>query len=220
MKSILSLIFSCGVFVSAMALELTKDGQALVKIYALPDEAAAKPLSSGDPFDPSAKTTYAEQQKLMLAAALYDLTTYIEKISGAKLSVIPVNSLKDVTYPAIIAGDLAKQANLTAPASKTSEGFTLQVTDKAVFILGASPAGTAFGIYELLKQLGCAWVMPGTAGEIIPNAGTLTIPAQMTTQIPSFEIRCPAILHSKKSFKKFYLGVAFLILCFILLIIY
>ncbi|MFA6291180.1 MAG: hypothetical protein WC637_05325, partial [Victivallales bacterium] len=194
MKIILSLLLSCGACASSLALELVKDGQPLVKIYALPDEAVPKPFA----FDPSAKATYDEEKKLMLASALHDLTTYIEKMSGAKLVILPVSSLKEATYPSIIIGDLSKEANLTAPESGTAEGFVLHVTDKAVFILGASPAGTAYGIYELLNQIGCAWVMPGTAGEVIPSAKTLGIPLQTTKQIPSFEIRCPWYISSRQ----------------------
>ncbi len=196
-KLILSWVLFCILLTSSMALEISHNGKALLNIYTLPEESTAKPLTEKE-IKSFAKKTYTKLQKTMLAASLYDLTAYIEKICGAKIKIVPANKLSEVTYPAIIIGKLAQQENLKAPGSKTSEGFLFQVTDKAVYILGDSPAGTAFGIYEFLKQLGCSWIMPGTIGEVIPNTRTLKIKAQLSSQVPSFEMRCPQYTSSRK----------------------
>ena len=174
----------------AQAFDIALDGKPLVAVYLAPDE--PEPASLDFPKVNARETTYAQQQPLMLAAALDDLRVYVKRMSGAALEFRRVDSPEAIQYPAIVVGRLARLAGITPPESQTGEGFTLKITPEAIHVAGASPAGDAYGIYELLERLGCVWVMPGAAGEAIPPLqDRLSVSETETSQVPSFGIRAP-----------------------------
>ena len=51
----------------------------------------------------------------------------------------------------------------------------MKVDANRVQIVGLSPEGTLFGIYELLEQIGVRWFMPGELGTVIPAAKTVIV---------------------------------------------
>ena len=173
-----------------LAFDIVADAKPLAPVYLLTSDPNPEVFDGsklgGDDMD------FEIQQPLMLAAALYDLLNYVRSMSGAELEIRRVDSPDDIRYPAIVIGELARKAGITPPVSKTNEGFTLKITPQAIYIAGASQAGDVYGIYELLERLGCAWVMPGVEGEVIPHVqDRLSIVVMETSQAPSFEIRCP-----------------------------
>lgn len=131
---------------------------------------------------------YAEAR----ATALRDLNYHLRKMSGVELPIVEVNDPAAVAAPAIVLGDLAVRLG-AAPekTSATKEGFRLLVKDGLILIGGESDLGTLYGIYEFLERLGCAWVMPGEIGEIIPRQRSIVFPATDESQSPDFSIRDP-----------------------------
>ncbi len=45
-------------------------------------------------------------------------------------------------------------------ASLPPEGFRIVTAGHCVFILGGTPRGALYGVYELLESLGCRWYSP------------------------------------------------------------
>ena len=86
---------------------------------------------------------------------------------------------------------VAKHPYTVSKKSFYGEAFRLRSEKNKVFISGESPIGVSHGLYELLQQLGCDWVMPGSLGEIIPANPDPKLPDQDIEQAPSFDYRNP-----------------------------
>ncbi len=67
------------------------------------------------------------------------------------------------------------------------EAFHLETRGNTLFILGGSPRGVLYGVYELLASLGCRWFTPELTH--IPHRPTITLPPMCRTAAPAFEFR-------------------------------
>jgi hypothetical protein len=125
--------------------------------------------------------------------ALNELTTNIEKMSGAKLPSTTLNAKQAAALVAEAKGKgqvpiLIGRAATEAPNVPDRGAFVLQVGKDSVTIAG-NGEGPAFGVAELLEQLGCRWFMPGDLGTVIPQLKTITVAEQTIQQRPSFPSR-------------------------------
>lgn len=177
---------------AVMPAELVVDGKSLMKIYhaplsqeALPpeyakdSEAAIKKFRSLEP---------GKQDEVVLATAIRDLNYHLKKMSGAELEVIVTDNPKDVKEPAIVIGNLAAKMG-AAPKGGNEQSFRILVRNSNVLIGSRNNLSATYGIYELLNQLGCDWVMPGTEGEIIPEKKSVSITDLDATHTPGFSYR-------------------------------
>lgn len=56
--------------------------------------------------------------------------------------------------------------------------------------LGAyGETGTLFGVYHLLRELGCRWFVPGEVGEVVPERATIRFSDYSVTDAPHFHYR-------------------------------
>ncbi len=147
---------------------LVENGNPKARIYVSADEAAAG--DSG-----------------LLSAALDDLALHIERMSGARLSVLRVKSTKDVETPAIVIGRLACEMGAEPP--KNEEGYRILTKNGAVLIGASTGDGASYGIYTLLEHLGCDWVMPGEIGMITPEKNTINVREIDESGAPAFAYR-------------------------------
>jgi hypothetical protein len=129
----------------------------------------------------SAQPTEAAQR----AAA--DLTTYLEKMSGARLSIVsePQAVPAGLLPVAVGAGNLAGAQGCDGAALKP-EQVRLKASPRALVIIGGDRApsgmalnGTQWAAYELLERLGVRWLWPGETGEVVPRRTTVTVPADL-----------------------------------------
>jgi len=128
-----------------------------------------------------------DEEKLALA----ELQEYIRRISGAGLNVVFLKDGEKLpAYPAIVLGTaLARQAGLESDLDQLGpDGIMLKVTGNKLFLSGSCARGTLYAVYDLLESFGCRWLMPGTAGEIIPQKKTLVTSVDKTEN-PSFKTR-------------------------------
>lgn len=171
--------------ITLCAVELTRDGQPAAKIY-LKTAIRAEPLPALRELE---KMPDAEQRRHLLAAALLDLNYHLEKMSGTKLAVETAGESSRISGNAIVIGELTgiKPEKITA----NGEAFRLQISGNRILINGESDVGTAYGIYELLRRLGCDWTMPGTIGEIIPIRKNIAIEDCDVSSAPDFAVRAP-----------------------------
>lgn len=114
-----------------------------------------------------------------------DFIGIVQRMTGA---VIPASAAGDRTP--IYIGEPGEFADLpfAVPALQKEE-FLLKVTPEAIYILGGSPLGTSHGVYTLLRDLGCRWVMPGAIGECLPATKDILVPLQDRREIPDFNFR-------------------------------
>jgi len=170
-------IFSAAVFsfTSADAATLVRDGKPSA-VIALPPE-------------PTEFETLAARE----------LTTHIEKMSGARLETATVEAAGADAFAAKVRGEKkavifigrnvsAKFEKLLGDKSGVRGAFALKATDDAVMIAGAGE-GPAYGVSELLEQQGVRWFMPGDLGLVIPEMKTITVATQELVQAPSFASR-------------------------------
>jgi hypothetical protein len=121
--------------------------------------------------------------------ASQELQQYLQKISGANVEVatepradqIPIRLGQAAATPELLAAIKAKGTD--------PDSFILKADADGVRVVGLSPEGTLFGVYELLEQLGVRWFMPGAIGTVIPNSATVAVGRQETVQVPSFNGR-------------------------------
>lgn len=119
-----------------------------------------------------------------------ELVEFVEKMSGAGLPVVRPGAGE--THPdgirILLGTELARAAGLDAEIDALDpHGFLIRTGPGQVIVAGKTARGTLYGVYELLEQLGCRWIMPGPFGEIIPERETLTVAVDLT-QNPSHPI--------------------------------
>jgi len=166
------LFFFAALFaVNAHALDLVKDSKAVSKIY----------------LDPADLAEDGEKNPLRLAVE--DLNYHLQKISGASLEVVQAGSPDKISGPALALGSLAAKAGAAPAATRWREGYRIVVEGNRALVAGENPQATAHGIYALLNELGCDWVMPGELGEILPRHKTLTLDKQDQASSPDFGFR-------------------------------
>ncbi len=169
---------------------LVQDGVPRARIFAdLPVSPAPEPQKGGRKKTGPDKTRLSPAEE-QFARTLTDLNEHFQKMSGASLEIIRTDDPAEVTGPALVLGELAHKLG-AAPrkATESREGFRLRTKGDQVLIGGESLEGVRCGVYELLYQLGCDWVMPGEIGEVIPRKRTLSLPDCDASQTPDFLIR-------------------------------
>lgn len=70
-----------------------------------------------------------------------------------------------------------------------SESYTVAAGENKLHLVGNSPRGTLYAVYDFLKTQGCRWVLPGSRGEVIPNRDALQIPVGARTESPDWNVR-------------------------------
>jgi hypothetical protein len=118
-----------------------------------------------------------------------DLAACLEKMSGAKPEVVPSADPAAAKAPAIVLGEAAVKLGAAPAKTAHGEAFRLLVKDGRVLIGGESDQAVAHGIYELLERLGCAWLLPGPLGEVVPSKKTVTVPEMDVAGAPDFALR-------------------------------
>jgi hypothetical protein len=155
------------------ALALVRDGQARAIIVT-----AAKPSEN-------ARIAAAELQK------------YIEKITGARLTIATDENPPAGTLILVGRSSLTDRiAGLEIPTGKTKnlreEGFVMQ-TDSDRLVLAGNDVepyyGTRYAVAELLHQLGVRWFMPGEMGQVVPKMATISVGPMRVVERPDFPVR-------------------------------
>ena len=125
-----------------------------------------------------------------IITASKEMQSYIEKISGAKLSIITESNYKS-EQKAIIIGETAIEndvVNIDRENIK-KDGFLIYSNGDKLFISGAESRGTLYGVYTFLEEyLGVRWFTPTL--EVVPENKDIIIDAKINRLVePSFIIR-------------------------------
>jgi hypothetical protein len=129
-------------------------------------------------------------------AAAY-LQEYIEKVSGARLPILPEST--PVAGARILVGrsEAARSLGIALPGGHThqmnEEAFVVRTVGSDLVLLGNEDwnyRGTVFAVADFLEQdLGCRWYFAGPFGEVLPRMDTIRIGDLDRTERPSFRIR-------------------------------
>jgi len=142
--------------------------------------------------------------------AAQELAGYLEKISGARLPIVEVGAEAAEELAAVH----DQQATILVGESKFTEalglsaealepdGFTILSRPEALIILGKDDprvnpqawrslgsAGTLYGVYRFLEELGVRFYYPGEVGEVIPQQATIAVENLNIADAPYFALR-------------------------------
>jgi hypothetical protein len=129
-----------------------------------------------------------------LLFAVRELERYVKGMSGASLPVVLAANLDaqaagDLPGTILVTADAAAAqrtgAGLNSPGSE--DHYLLQVTEKRIAIVGASPRAALFATYDLLERLGCGWCVPGD--DTVPQRRTLALSELEVETAPAFQYR-------------------------------
>ena len=91
--------------------------------------------------------------------AAEELQFFYQKIYGRKLTVIPESQAKDKSV--IYLGNTSFAKTTGVDSSKADrEEWILRTVGTNLIISGGVPAGTLYGVYEVLERLGVAFIAP------------------------------------------------------------
>ncbi len=125
-----------------------------------------------------------------IITASKEMQSYIEKISGAKLSVVTESNYKS-EQKAIIIGEteLEKGVVKIDRGNIKKDGFLIYSNGDKLFISGAESRGTLYGVYTFLEDyLGVRWFTPTL--EVVSENKDIIIDAKINRLVePSFIIR-------------------------------
>ena len=169
---------------------LVEKGEAKATVY-IAGAAVLEPMSTRDLGALGPEAQEARREAEAMVAAVDDLNHHVRKMSGAALPVVGMAKAGDVKRPAVVLGALAREmgAQLDLDSHNGDQGFRLRVGNGLVLIAGANAEATGHGVYEMLRMLGCDWMLPGEIGEIIPTRGTVALAEMNTWQGPAFQQR-------------------------------
>lgn len=132
----------------------------------------------------------AENPDETIVTATTELQTYIEKISGVKLSIVTENNLPD-NSKAILVGETELEDSIVQidRTAIKADGFRLFSDGDYLVIAGADSRGTLYGVYTFLEEyLGIRWFTPTL--EVVPENEDVIIDANIDRTVePSFSVR-------------------------------
>lgn len=125
-----------------------------------------------------------------IVTATTELQTYLEKISGAKLSIVTENNLP-AESKAILVGETELEKDIVEidRAAIKADGFRLYSDGDYFVIAGADSRGTLYGVYTFLEEyLGVRWFTPTL--EVVPENEDVIIDSAIDRTVePSFSVR-------------------------------
>ena len=165
--------------------------------------ALAAAASSADNFvitsdgQPKAQIVTGEKPLETVAFAAKELQTFIRKMSGAELPIVPK---ADTKIPSILLGPAAREKIPAADFAKVKrDGYIITLIKGDLCIVGIDDSGpqtdiesllkqnithdvtawnfnrgTLYGVYRLLEELGMRWFLPGDFGERSPSIKSLS----------------------------------------------
>ena len=116
--------------------------------------------------------------------AARELEKYLCLSGQVAADAMPSNALTKVPIRLVTAADSSNMP-------WDGDVFTIEADADGITVTGASPRGTAYGAYEILKTCaGMRWLVPGEDGEYCVNKSrTVEIPYGKTTHRPFLKIR-------------------------------
>ena len=113
--------------------------------------------------------------------AASELQKYIGKVSGASL---PIACEADNPGESLVI-----RFELRPELKVKYDGYRIEVSPSGIDLLARESRGLLYAVYDLLKEIGCAFVYPGEEEEIVPRLNEINIPLGSRSEQPSIEHR-------------------------------
>ena len=129
-----------------------------------------------------------------------DLQVYLQKVSGARLPIVPENKLGELPNVAsrLFVGPCQAAARVIDLKKLQPEGFVIKTDGGDLFIVGRDMTekglevkGTVYGVCEFLERyVGVRWILPGPLVEVVTK--------QTTIRVATADIRQEPLLWQRK----------------------
>lgn len=121
-------------------------------------------------------------------AAAKTLIEYVKASSGA---VLPLAYHGQATGTSIYVGVIGGAQQIgQVLEGLDDDGYVIAPENNKLTIVGPSPWGTRFGVYEFLERyLGVRWLIPGVGGDTVEQRSTITISGASVVDEPTFTSR-------------------------------
>jgi hypothetical protein len=119
--------------------------------------------------------------------AVYELQYYIWRMTGK----VPGLKGRDETFDgaAIIIGKAVDPNVLCKLARYPQDSYIVSRQREFILLSGNTPTGTLYSVYDFLKFQGCAWIIPGQLGEVIPLRKCLLNYSDTKIESPDYDVR-------------------------------
>lgn len=127
---------------------------------------------------PRATIVVPADASLTVREAARELSAHVEKMSGAKLTIVTEG--QPVTGARVDVG-------LRQPAAGDEERVWIEVGPEGATICGGSDRATLFAVYRFLETLGCRWLTPDN--DLVPLRKTIELKPFKLDSRPAFSWR-------------------------------
>ncbi|MBP6703020.1 MAG: DUF4838 domain-containing protein [Vicinamibacteria bacterium] len=138
---------------------------------------------------PEASIIVAKDAPLEVMRAARELQTYVRKTSGSEITIRNEGESRNerveirlaVTPPGVSRGGNPSSAIVH------EDGYAIESHGRMITILGGSPRGTLYGVYDFIERvLGVRWFMPTDLGEEIRAQRSIAVPELSLVRNPAF----------------------------------
>ena len=147
------------------------------------------------------KEIVESQERVRARESVRDLAQYLERITGAK---VPLHTRPpqpaEVPVPILIGSMADTQFGPNGMSTEFRQAYRLVVSERGIGIQGETDEGLSYGVYELLHELGCRWIVPGDLGEVVPTRPVVAIEPRDTRAVPGTVAR--NIIYADDAFKR------------------
>jgi len=121
-----------------------------------------------------------------------ELNKYLSRMTGVEFPIcvkLPCRGLVPITVgPGKLTSRLMRKASVSL-ARNNDESFTVVVTDEGIALQGKRLRSTYYAAYAFLEMLGCRFLEPGSAGEVIPRKRRIKVPLGKIMEEPRLPYR-------------------------------
>lgn len=126
-------------------------------------------------------------------SAAQELVRQIAASTGVQLALLTASTVGSTSLNRIHIGfttDATRSAVQQQISGLDADGFSFTVVDNILTIVGPSPWGTRFGVYEFLERFaGVRWLLPGPDGHDTPPRRTIGVPRVSVRNEPAIMSR-------------------------------
>ncbi|MEO5761109.1 MAG: DUF4838 domain-containing protein [Vicinamibacteria bacterium] len=139
---------------------------------------------------PSASIIVPKDAPVEVIRAATELQTYVQRTSGAQLPIRTEGTTgpERVDIRLAVAPGVVKAGGEAARQIVHQDGYAIKSGGREITIMGGSPRGTLYGVYDFIERaLGVRWFMPTALGEDVLSAKTIPVPELNIVKNPAFD---------------------------------
>jgi hypothetical protein len=105
--------------------------------------------------------------------------------------------LREMTGSEIVVSNLTNAVRIIVLShdDSASDGFYWRAGGTRIELYGDSPKGLLNAVYDFLESAGCRWMLPGSAGERLPEGKTVALKRDSANEKPVLPGRCLVLGH-------------------------